>query len=88
MEIPHLAHSVRKHYKKKKSDGFVIPSVRFKQENATGKHWKTMNHCESCEGIIVDIHSMDNSDASCSGCEAELPDPVYKVRENNYIVAD
>ncbi len=87
LEIRNIAHSVREHYKQKSDDSFVIPSVTFKRENATGAEWKTMNHCESCEGIIVDLNSLDDWDATCSGCDAELPEPVYKLKESDYIRA-
>ncbi len=87
LEIRDIAHSVREHYKNKSEDSFVIPSVRFKQEIATGDGWETMNHCESCEGIIVDLKSLDKWEASCNGCDADLPEPVYKLRESDYIRA-
>ncbi|MDG5762130.1 HNH endonuclease family protein, partial [Natronococcus sp. A-GB1] len=87
LEIRNIAHSVRKYHKKNSDDSFVIPSIRFKRENVTGEEWKTMNHCDSCEGIIVDLNSLQDWDATCSGCSSDLPEPVYKFRESDYIKA-
>jgi len=87
LEIRNIAHSVREYHKRNSDDGFVIPSIRFKQENVIEDGWETMNHCESCEGIIVDLKSLDDWEATCSGCSADLPDPVYKFRESDYIKA-
>lgn len=82
-----VAHDVREHHREESDDSFTVPSIRFRKEGARGGDWKRMSDCYSCESTVVNLNSLDGWEAECRGCASELPEPVYKFKQSNYILS-
>jgi len=82
-ELRDIAHNIREYHDAEY--GFTIPSIHIREQGVQGRDWEIMNSCPVCDSTRVNLKSTNRWEAACGGCDSDLPNPVYKFKESDYL---